>query len=81
LTCNIHYLKYISLGRRVKQFDFNRADVDRSCAHLAALDWFVLFADLGIDDCVEKFHIIICKCFNCFVSLYYSVDSENSRPG
>jgi hypothetical protein len=28
LTCKISYLKYISLGRRVKRFDFGRADLD-----------------------------------------------------
>jgi hypothetical protein len=43
LTCKISYLKYIELGRRVKRFDFGRADL----------------ADLGIDDCVEKFYIIV----------------------
>jgi hypothetical protein len=36
-----------------------------------------LFLDLGIDDCVEKFFIIIRECFDRFVSLYYSVDWEN----
>jgi hypothetical protein len=33
LTCKISYLKYISLDRRVKRFDFGRADVDRICAY------------------------------------------------
>jgi hypothetical protein len=50
LTCKISYLKYISLGRRVKRFDFGRADLDGICAQLAALDWCALFSDLGIDD-------------------------------
>jgi hypothetical protein len=41
-----------------------------------------LFLDLVIDDCIEKFYIIIRDCFNSFVPLpfYYSVDSENSQP-
>jgi hypothetical protein len=40
------YLKYISLGRRVKRFGFGRADVDGTCAQLAAVDWCALFLDL-----------------------------------
>jgi hypothetical protein len=43
LTCKISYLKYISLGRRVKRFDFSRADVDGICVQLAAVDWCALF--------------------------------------
>jgi hypothetical protein len=43
----------------VKRFDFGRANVDGFCAQLAAVDWCALLSDLGIDDCVEKFYIII----------------------
>jgi hypothetical protein len=48
LTCKISYLKYISLDRRVKRFDSGRADVDKVCAELTAVDWYALFLDLGI---------------------------------
>jgi hypothetical protein len=61
----------------VKRFDFGCADVDGICAQLAAVDWCALFSDLGLDDCVEKFYIIIRECFDRFVRFYYSVDSEN----
>jgi hypothetical protein len=78
LTCKISYLKYFSLGRRVKRFDFGRADVDQICTQLAAVDWCALFLDLGIDYCVENFYIR--ECFDRFVPFYYSVDSENRQP-
>jgi hypothetical protein len=65
----------------VKRFDFGRADVDGICVQLAAVDWCVLFSDLGIiDDCVEKFYIIVRECFDRSDSFYYSVDSENRQP-
>jgi hypothetical protein len=38
--------------------------------------WFVLC----IDDCVEKFYIMVRECFDRFVPFYYSVDSENRQP-
>jgi hypothetical protein len=44
--------------------------------YLTAVDWCTLLLDLCIDDCVEKFYIIIRECF---VPFYYSVDSENIR--
>jgi hypothetical protein len=44
------------------------------------VDWWGLFLDLGIYDCVEKFYIIIRECFDRFVSFNYSVDSENGQP-
>jgi hypothetical protein len=44
------------------------------------VDWCALFSDLGIDDCIEKFYIIIRKCFDRFVPFYSSVESENSQP-
>jgi hypothetical protein len=48
---------------------------------LAAVDWCALFLDLGIDDCVEKFYIIIIReYFDRFVSFNYSVDLENGQP-
>jgi hypothetical protein len=70
LTRKISYLKYISLGRRVKRFDFGRADVDRICTQMAVVDWCALFLDLGIDDCVEKFYIREGFDFDCFVPFY-----------
>jgi hypothetical protein len=57
-----------------------RADVDEICAQLADVDWYVLFFDLGINDCGEKFYIIFRECFDSFVLFYYSVDSENRKP-
>jgi hypothetical protein len=51
----------------VKQLYFGRAAVHGICAQLAAVDWCALFLDLGIDDCVEKFYIIIRKFFDRFV--------------
>jgi hypothetical protein len=38
-----------------------------------------LFLDLGIDDCIQKFCIIIRDCFDSFVPFYSSVESENSQ--
>jgi hypothetical protein len=55
LTCKFSYLKYISLSRRVKRFDFGCADVDRICTQLATVDWCALFLDLGIDDFIGLF--------------------------
>jgi hypothetical protein len=47
LTCKISYLKYISLGRRVKRIDFGRADLDGICAQLAAVGLVCfLFSDI-----------------------------------
>jgi hypothetical protein len=80
LTCKTSYLNYISLGRRVKRFDFSQADVDGICVQLAAVDWCALFLDLGIDDCVKKIYITIRECFDRFVSFYYSVDKEKRQP-
>jgi hypothetical protein len=75
LTCKTSYLKYISLGRRVKRFDFGGIS-----AQLVALDGCALFLDLGIDNCIEKFYIIIREYFDRFLPFYYSVDSENRQP-
>jgi hypothetical protein len=33
-----------------------------------------------IDDCVEKFYMVVRECFDLFVPFYYSVDSENRQP-
>jgi hypothetical protein len=57
---------------------FSRAGVDGICAQLAAVVW-CFFSDRSIDDCVEKFYIIIRECFDRFVPFYYSVDSENRQ--
>jgi hypothetical protein len=73
LTCNISYLKYVSLGRRVKRFGFGHDEVDGICAQFAAVDWCASFSDLCIDGCIEKFYIIIRECLDRFVLFYYSV--------
>jgi hypothetical protein len=41
--------------------------------------WIVVLCIGGIDDCVEKFYIIIRECFERSVPFYYSVDSENRQ--
>jgi hypothetical protein len=46
LTCKINYLKYVSLGRRVKRFGFGHDDVDGICAKFGAVDWCASFSDL-----------------------------------
>jgi hypothetical protein len=59
----------------VKRFDFGGIS-----AQLVALDGCALFLDLGIDNCIEMFYIIIRECFDRFLPFYYSVDSENRQP-
>jgi hypothetical protein len=39
LTCDIEYLKYVSMCKRVSRFDFGKADVGRIILQLSAVDW------------------------------------------
>jgi hypothetical protein len=39
LTCDIEYLKYVSMCMRVSHFDFCKADVDKMVLQLSAVDW------------------------------------------
>jgi hypothetical protein len=39
LTCNIEYLGYVSMCRRVSRFDFCKPDVDKMILQLSAVDW------------------------------------------
>jgi hypothetical protein len=50
LTCEIEYLKYVSMCKRGSRFDFGNADVDKMILQLSAVDW----SDLLRSDCVVE---------------------------
>jgi hypothetical protein len=43
LTCEVKYLKNVSMGKRVSWFDFNRANVEGIIAHLSNINWSSIF--------------------------------------
>jgi hypothetical protein len=70
LTCEIEYLKYVSMCKRVSRFDFSKADVDGMILQLSAVDWSDLLRGDCVDACVQKFYDAIYECFELYVPKY-----------
>jgi hypothetical protein len=67
-ACDIEYLKYVSMCRRVSRFDFGKTDVDGMILQLSAVEWSDLL--WGVPGCVQKFYYAIYECFELHVPKY-----------
>jgi Reverse transcriptase (RNA-dependent DNA polymerase) len=67
LTCEVQYLKYTTMSKRISRFDFKKADVDAMTEYLSHINWSDLFAVNDIDTCVAKFYDAMNGCFELYV--------------
>jgi hypothetical protein len=79
-TCDIEYLKYLSICKRFSCFDFGKADVDGMILQLSAVDWSDLLGGDCVDERVRKFYYRIYECFELFVLKYIVKDCTVKYP-
>jgi hypothetical protein len=67
LTCNISYLKYTTMSRRISRFNFKKADADAMIEYFSHVRWTDLFPDNDLDAYVANFYDVVNGCFELFV--------------
>jgi hypothetical protein len=80
LTCDVQYLKYSSMSKRISRFDFKKANAEAMIESLSHVDWLNLFAVNDIDMCVAKFYDLMNECFELHVPKFVAGGSNIKYP-
>jgi Reverse transcriptase (RNA-dependent DNA polymerase) len=80
LTCEVQYLKYTTMSKRISRFNFKKADVDAMTEYLSHVSWSNLFLVNDIDACVANFYDVMNGCFELHVPKFIAGGSNTKYP-